>query len=352
MDNNELNNIKKALELFASYLKFQAYDDQINNLIDAVSMFSNALLSIDNANDKRVFFEEFARLIELSKELTEFQRIMLSKQIPLSYLDLSKEEKVLRDKVTKNISILLLKSFKTSFDYETNVFNFDGEKISYAKLVAATQISSGFKDITTDEILEFTQHLYKYPYLALNHPVGQKILSESSNFEQSYIYKIRKGHKYYRARMLEKNTLPFHEKEMRSAPFKVPGQGRFNTQGVARFYLSTSKEQACKEVIKHTKNRNDIQVSMFEAVNDMDVLDLLRFNVKFAESCLAQIEKNEQFNAEYLCSGYLAQCIEYHGNLCGIRYGSESDTLFMLYNDYGFKHIDYSIENYEKFIDN
>ena len=215
-------------------------------------------------------------------------------------------------------------------------FSCDNQVISTTTVKNAIRASNIFDDVSVDDIFEFSSFIYKYPYLATCNPVGEKILKACKKIEEASVMEIDKGTLFYRGRALPAKDQPFSEQEMRMAPFKVPGQGRFNTQGVSRFYLASSKEDAISEISKHSNDASFFQIAKYQASEKLRLLDLAKIDNHWSEACLKRVPKPSAFNVEYLCSGFLAQCVEFRKCVDGISYGEPGHKLFAFFSDRKF----------------
>ena len=175
------------------------------------------------------------------------------------------------------------------------------------------------------KIEEFGDFLEKYPYLGLNHEIGEKLHSTISNFPKTDI----KEEIWWRART------PMGRKRLSIKsmyPPKFPkAEGRFNHYGQSVFYLASMAEAAMMEIlgkgeclcwvqqftIKEVSNLLDLSSNVF-AEEDVPILALGLINVK-----LPSIVSNKKspWKPEYFIPRFIADCAKHQG-FSGIIFNS------------------------------
>lgn len=321
----------KILAISAEEIKKQIDFDSISKVLDQCG---GLIKTTEQLQISDSLIEMLSVLGRVTEPLTELQKIAITKEIEPRYLSLSDEQIRLRRSITKEEAILLAES--SDVDVIGDNFTYKSEVISTNKIKEAIRTAQIFDDISLDEIMEFSSFIYKYPYLSASNNIGKKILEDCANIDDKYISRMDSESTFFRARVMKAEDEPFSEQEMRMAPFKIPGQGRFNTQGAARFYLSENFDDAVSEVKKHAKDVAKIQVAKYKATSSIKLLDMSKINNAWSKKCLTKVNNPGPFNVEYLCSGYLAQCIDFHKDIDGIMYGEEGHYLYMVFNDRSF----------------
>lgn len=337
MDESMQKNISEALLVFAKST------ENITKKIDVESManvFAQCAELLNNSAHIKVsdsLAETLSMLSKMTEPLSELQKIAITKELAPSCLVLSDMQRKMRNSITKEEAAILAES--SDVDVDGSTFKYKDEVISKSKIKEAIRTTQLFDDVSLDEILEFSSFLYQFPYLAVSNVVGKKIYDECANIDEKEITLIGKDLVLYRARVMKNEDEPFSEQEMRRAPFKIPGQGRFNTQGVARFYLSGDKDDAVSEVIKHAQKAKKVQIAKYKASATLKLLDMSQIKNAWSEKCLRRVPNPGPFNSEYLCGGFLAQCIDYYKKIDGIMYGTEGQYLYMFFDDSRFTDI-------------
>ena len=325
----------KALGIIAKRAEELKKQIDIDSVEKALSQCAQMFVTLDNIKISDSLADTLSMLGQSMQPISELQKIAISKAFDPSNLSLNEDQIRIRSSITKAEAEVLSES--STIDVRQDKFTYKSEEISRSKVKEAIQAVQLFDDVTLDEIMDFSSFLHKYPYLSTTTEVGKKILEECSTIEERYLTELSMETDFFRARVMKEEDEPFSEQEMRRAPFKIPGQGRFNTQGVARFYLSGNMEDAANEVKKHAKEATKIQIAKYRATTSVRLLNLKKINNAWSKKCLKSVPNPGPFNVEYLCSGYLAQCLDYYKEIDGIMYGEEGHYLYMLFEDRKFK---------------
>jgi hypothetical protein len=175
------------------------------------------------------------------------------------------------------------------------------------------------------KIEEFGDFLEKYPYLGLNHEIGEKLHSTISNFPKTDI----KEEIWWRARK-PKGGKKLSMKDMYPPRFPK-AEGRFNHYGQSVFYLASTAEAAMIEIldkgeclawvqqftIKEVSNLLDLS-SYVSAEEDIPILALGLINVKFPSMVPS---KESPWKPEYFIPRFIADCAKHQG-FSGIIFNS------------------------------
>jgi len=279
----------------------------------------------------------------------------------ISYLKISPILDQVRSELQPPIGLLttiqeLNKSCAIRIQSEPNLV-YDTEKRKFVDLensnskanVVELNSISGFQSITDNEseevfsaceLMDFMSYLFDTPMLALDNPVGQKIL----NFIQSLrnVIDFDKDH-YFHSRVRSKDTAPYVWDEMKKAPYGIPFPGRYNHEGQAHFYFAETQNGAINEVAKHMtkidKEEKEIQTIMIRPNRSVKLLDLSSKSMRGYNTFLKYIRmdrndsENERFPRVYLIPCFVAECCKMCG-LDGIKYyGGKDYSNYVTWSD-------------------
>jgi len=176
------------------------------------------------------------------------------------------------------------------------------------------------------KIDEFGDFLEKYPYLGLNHEIGEKLHSTISNFPKTDI----KEEIWWRARKpMDGKRLSIED----MYPPRFPeAEGRFNHYGQSVFYLASTAEAAMIEIldkgeclawvqqfsIKEISNLLDLS-NHVSAEEDVPILALGLINVKLPSIVVPN--KKSPWKPEYFIPRFIADCAKNQG-FSGIIFNS------------------------------
>ena len=177
------------------------------------------------------------------------------------------------------------------------------------------------------KIEEFGDFLEKYPYLGLNHEIGEKLHSTISNFPKTDI----KEEIWWRAR----KTMGGKRLSMEDMyPPRFPeAEGRFNHYGQSVFYLALTAEAAMLEIldkgeclawvqqfsIKEISKLLDLS-NHVSAEEDFPILALGLINVKLPSIVVPN--KKSPWKPEYFIPRFIADCAKNQG-FNGIIFNSQ-----------------------------
>ena len=174
-----------------------------------------------------------------------------------------------------------------------------------------------FSDISFAECADFINYLSNYPLLSYLNKTGEKIYktiseADKSPFKDIILFRVRK-HERIKDRLYTDN-------EMFEAPFKIPKQWRFSSNGQNHLYTSTQLETAIKESdIQNTEIYTWIKIKL---INELTLLDISNKKIPLFQYCHIESEdKTKSLNIEYLLPNYIADCAK-HVGFNGIIYNS------------------------------
>jgi len=184
-------------------------------------------------------------------------------------------------------------------------------------------------EIDKDKIQSFYNFLIKYPYLGMEHEVGQKFKEEIKEMPFNKINNTI----YYRARK-PNNEKIFNNEDMLYPPqtVKIP-EGRFNHYGQSYFYLSETEEVCAKEIANNEKEllwiqkykiislENILDVTEFIAPYNIDQIPLFFAGLFHSGLINVQKTKDISWTPEYFIPRFIADIAKYNG-FNGIIYHS------------------------------
>ncbi|NLJ80293.1 MAG: RES family NAD+ phosphorylase [Firmicutes bacterium] len=156
--------------------------------------------------------------------------------------------------------------------------------------------------LNAKELFGFYNHLAKFPFLGLAHPVGQRILKALKDLN----YREVEGIDLFRARVRGKGTAPFTEEEMWNPPIKDASFGRANPPGVSYLYTCDTFQGAVAEVKDSKEPITD--VIHWRLVEKVKMLDLSSNDSELVRFCNF-VSGRGAFKPDYLVPTFLAQCI-------------------------------------------
>jgi hypothetical protein len=122
----------------------------------------------------------------------------------------------------------------------------------YAEELRAEHLRDQWFDEHHDDLEAFADHLAKYPFVGLAHPMGKNILESLDRFPASA---INEGI-WYRARPLKDGADPPLEAFRNPNPATtIIGEGRYNHYGQSVLYLAETEHAAVDEVIDERERR-------------------------------------------------------------------------------------------------
>ena len=243
---------------------------------------------------------------------------------------LSSSDSISLDVQSKHFYIEEAPEQKTSIE-ETNI------------ICSSLQLLSGLSE---SDLISFLSHISRFPSLALDHPIGRKIMEIISNWEDyiDFDYEF-----FYHARALPENACPFTPTDLLKAPNGITGQGRYNNPGESHYYFSNKTKGAKIEVTKHSRVSR-IQIAKLKPKKHIKMIDLspkIKTKNKFLDYCRfsPDLKQDVKIRREYLLPCFVANCCKYFG-IEGIKYyGSKNYTNYVSWEDTYFDFVDCKIEN-------
>lgn len=182
---------------------------------------------------------------------------------------------------------------------------------------------------TKDRIQSFYNFLSKFPYLGLEHEVGQEISKEINKMPLIII----SNEFFYRARKPENGKIFIHEDMLNPPQSKSIPEGRFNHFGQSHLYLGDSEELCAKEITNEEKEllwmqkykinhlEQILDVSIFINQDNIDKIPMF-FSGLF-ESGIINVQKSKEISwaPEYFIPRFISD-IARNNNINGIIYNS------------------------------
>jgi len=184
-------------------------------------------------------------------------------------------------------------------------------------------------EIGKNKIQSFYNFLSKYPYLAVDHEVGQEMVKEIKLMPLETI----KNTIYYRARKPENGRI-FKHNDMLSPPLDIPiPEGRFNHYGQSHLYLGDTEELCAKETTNEDKEllwmqKYNIKIlqkvlDVSEFINEDNIDKIPIFFAGIFQSGIINVQKSsgKSWTPEYFISRFIADIARCNG-INGIIYQS------------------------------
>ena len=199
------------------------------------------------------------------------------------------------------------------------------------------------RDDFSEEIISYTRFHTEI--------INKKVFDEFCNYSR---ITIKKGTKFYRARLSNKDGYP--PSEMGPPPRDKATSGRVNPLGIPYFYLSDSEVTTIYET--RAKQHDYISIAEFELVEDIEVIDftildktspfsveditsyaLNKIHLNRVSSEIAKPLRRTDSQLQYLPTQYLVDFIKWKGN-SGIKFKSSlypAGTNYTVFNAELFK---------------
>jgi hypothetical protein len=179
-----------------------------------------------------------------------------------------------------------------------------------------------------EDVQAFGDHLTKYPYLGLKHPIGRRIASSLTKFPTAI---LEKG-TWWRARKAQGKRI-FSKKDLFAPPPKLArAEGRFNHFGQVVLYLASTRDASITEALNGARS-GYVWCQSFELPDVPGILDLLRpewYNeASLPVLAMGLVDKlptlvpddASPWKPEYFVPRFIADCAREAG-LAGIRFSS------------------------------
>jgi hypothetical protein len=171
-----------------------------------------------------------------------------------------------------------------------------------------------FPILTENQIINFINHLRKYPFLPLKNEIGEIIFNNLKEKATEHCFTIKKGTLLYRARETMNNVTYTTDESMLEPDTGIPNIGRFNPYGVPTLYLSEDCETTKLEL-----NVDKFQVAEIEIKKSLRIIDLEKSGGLLYKFCNKPLSSKEYNPAEYVLPNFLGQCASYLKNECKIN---------------------------------
>ena len=182
-------------------------------------------------------------------------------------------------------------------------------------------------EISKDKIQSFYTFLSEYPYLGIEHEVGQQIKEEIKNMPLETINNTI----YFRARKPDNGKIFKHE-DMLNPPqsIKIP-EGRFNHYGQSHLYLGETEEVCAKEITSEEKEllwlqkyklikvERILDVSEYIAPYNIDEIPLFFAGLFHSGIINVQKSKDVSWTPEYFIPRFISDIARFNG-MNGIIY--------------------------------
>jgi hypothetical protein len=181
------------------------------------------------------------------------------------------------------------------------------------------------------EIRKFENDIELFPTLALENPLGRKILKEIKN---GAIPLTNLSGKWIRARRVEDESI-LKSDQMYAPPKGKPGEGRYNHAGQSVLYLADNEDSAAQECLGMINQSGIVWLQEFEIKLINNILnlksnwdDLGPDNGALIVALLSsnilerKVEnRNDKWKPQYFATRFIADCARLRG-LNGIMYNS------------------------------
>ena len=171
-----------------------------------------------------------------------------------------------------------------------------------------------FPDLTENQILNFINHLRKYPFFSIEHEIGKLIFNNLKEKAIEHSCILTSGTFLYRAREVKDDNIFTTDEDMLEPDTGIPNIGRFNPYGVPTLYLSEDSETAKLEL-----GAGKFQIAQIVVKKEINIIDLEKSGGLLYHYCNKPLNTKEYNPAEYVLSNFLAQCASYLKNECGIE---------------------------------
>lgn len=254
-------------------------------------------------------------LNELFENINVFESIkQLRQKIPAYFLYEHQDSKFYTEEVYKPL-FQESEEWKLEVSDDTFAVSFKKEELTIQgdetkDVVAIEQL---FPDLETRQIINFINHLRKYPFFSLEHEIGEIIFNNLKEKATEHCFTIKKGTLLYRARETMNNVTYTTDESMLEPDTGIPNIGRFNPYGVPTLYLSEDSETTKLEL-----GAEKFQVAQIVVKKEINIIDLKESGGLLYHYCNKPLNTKEYNPAEYVLPNFLAQCARYIKNECNI----------------------------------
>ena len=239
----------------------------------------------------------------------------LRQKIPAYFLYEHNDSKFYNDEIYE-VVFQNNEDWKLQINDDTFAISFKKEELTLQgnEIKDVATIEQLFPDFNLSMIVNFISHLRKFPFLSLKSDVGLLIFNRLKEKAENHCIVFESGTLLYRARKIENDEVFSKEEDMLEPITGIPNIGRFNPYGVSTLYLSEDWETAKLEL-----NAEKFQVAEIEIKKSLRVIDLKRSGGLVYKFCNRPLNSKDYNPDEYVLPNFLAQCVSYLKNECGIE---------------------------------
>ena len=254
-------------------------------------------------------------LNELFENINVFESIkQLRQKIPAYFLYEHNDSKFYNDEIYE-VVFQNNEDWKLQINDDTFAISFKKEELTLQgnEIKDVATIEQLFPDLETRQIINFINHLRKYPFFSLEHEIGKLIFNNLKEKATEHCLIIKAGTFLYRARKMMDNVAYTKDEDMLEPDTGIPSIGRFNTYGVSTLYLSDDVETAKLEL-----GEEEFQIAQIVVQQEINIIDLEKSGGLLYHYCNKPLNTKEYNPAEYVLPNFLAQCARYIKNECNI----------------------------------
>ncbi len=239
----------------------------------------------------------------------------LRQKIPAYFLYEHNDSKFYNDEIYE-VVFQNNEDWKLQINDDTFAISFKKEELTLQgnEIKDVATIEQLFPDFNLSMIVNFISHLRKFPFLSLKSDVGLLIFNRLKEKAENHCIVFESGTLLYRARKIENDEVFSKEEDMLEPITGIPDIGRFNPYGVSTLYLSEDWETAKLEL-----NADKFQVAEIKIKKSLRVIDLKRSGGLVYKFCNRPLNSKDYNPDEYVLPNFLAQCVSYLKNECGIE---------------------------------
>ena len=318
-ENNILNSIpQENIEYLSSVSQkiFESIGEKTIGLFSKISISMNDYLHQEmNKLGDVVYSQCRDSLNTVIKQLDIFNSInQLRSKIPNYFLYEHNDPKFYDDEIYE-VVFQNTEDWKLQIEDDTFAISFKKEEliIQGDEIKDVVTIKQLFPILTENQIINFINHLRKYPFLPLKNEIGEIIFNNLKEKATEHCFTIKKGTLLYRARETMNNVTYTTDESMLEPDTGIPNIGRFNPYGVPTLYLSEDSETTKLEL-----GAEKLQVAQIVVKKEINIIDLEESGGLLYHYCNKPLNTKEYNPAEYVLPNFLAQCARYIKNECNI----------------------------------
>lgn len=318
-ENSILNSIpQENIEYLSSVSQkiFESIGEKTIGLFSKISISMNDYLHQEmNKLGDVVYSQCRDSLNTVIKQLDIFNSInQLRSKIPNYFLYEHNDPKFYDDEIYE-VVFQNTEDWKLQIEDDTFAISFKKEELTIQgdEIKDVVTIKQLFPILTENQIINFINHLRKYPFLPLKNEIGEIIFNNLKEKATEHCFTIKKGTLLYRARETMNNVTYTTDESMLEPDTGIPNIGRFNPYGVPTLYLSEDSETTKLEL-----GAEKFQVAQIVVKKEINIIDLEESGGLLYHYCNKPLNTKEYNPAEYVLPNFLAQCARYIKNECNI----------------------------------